>query len=139
MHGCYHPEVHFSDPVFQNLKGGQAKAMWHMLLEAGKDLEITFSDIKADDSRGQCKLDAHYTFSRTKRRVHNVISAEFQFQDGLIIRHADTFDLWRWSGMALGTVGKLLGWTPMIKGRIRKTASSSLAKFLASHPEYNPG
>ncbi len=43
MIACYHPEVHFSDPVFPNLHGKQAKAMWHMLCERGKDLQVTFS------------------------------------------------------------------------------------------------
>ena len=28
MQACYHDDIVFSDPVFVNLKGTQAKAMW---------------------------------------------------------------------------------------------------------------
>ena len=38
MAACYHPDIHFSDPVFTDLKGFRAGAMWHMLTERGKDL-----------------------------------------------------------------------------------------------------
>ena len=38
---CYHPEIHFKDEVF-NLNGKKVGAMWHMLCERGKDLEISF-------------------------------------------------------------------------------------------------
>jgi len=29
---CYHPDIFFSDPVFQNLKGEQVNGMWQMLV-----------------------------------------------------------------------------------------------------------
>jgi hypothetical protein len=32
--------------------------------------------------------------------------------------------------MALGTPGKLLGWTPMMKGKIRATAKQGLEEFM---------
>ncbi|HNP76912.1 MAG TPA: hypothetical protein PKM91_06725, partial [Cyclobacteriaceae bacterium] len=57
-------------------------------------------------------------------------------EDGLIIQHKDSFDLWRWSGMALGLSGKLLGWTPMIQNRIRATAMGNLKKFMEQNPGY---
>ena len=33
MAACYAPDVHFSDPVFPDLRGSQAGAMWRMLTE----------------------------------------------------------------------------------------------------------
>lgn len=137
MQECYHPEVVFSDPVFRNLKGPEAKAMWHMLATAGKDLSITFQNVKSDGALGSCNWDAHYTFSLTGRKVHNVIHAKFEFSEGRIVRHTDSFNLWRWSSMALGMSGTLLGWTPIIQAKIRSTARRNLAKFIKDHPEYS--
>jgi ketosteroid isomerase-like protein len=136
MQACYHEEVHFSDPVFPDLRGKMAKAMWHMLTVAGKDLTLTFKNIAVNGTSASCDWDAHYSFSRTGRKVHNVIHATFMFREGKIIRHVDKFDLWRWAGMALGISGKLLGWSPMIQTKVRKAAAKNLAKFAESHPEY---
>ncbi len=136
MNACYHDKVVFSDPVFPNLPGDQARAMWHMLTTAGRDLKVTYSGITSQGNTGSAHWEAWYTFSKTGAKVHNIIDAEFEFSDGKIIRHIDTFDLRRWAGMALGVPGKLLGWTPWMQGKIRATAASSLARFCAQHPEY---
>lgn len=137
MQSCYDDSIVFSDPVFQNLRGGHAKAMWHMLASSAKDLKVTYSNVKANGERGSCDWEAWYSFSKTGRAVHNVIHAEFLFTNGKIIRHTDTFDLAKWSGMALGLPGKLLGWTPFLQNKIRATAGAGLTRFLQSHPEYS--
>ena len=136
MQSCYDEAVVFSDPVFTHLEGDRARAMWHMLVSSAKDLTISFSNVVANGQSGSCDWEARYSFSRTGRAVHNRIHADFQFADGKIIRHTDTFDLTRWAGMALGWPGKMLGWTPWMKNQIRATASTGLSRFLASHPEY---
>ena len=136
MQSCYDDKITFSDPVFQDLKGDEAKAMWHMLTEAGKDLKIQFQNIQSDGATASCDWEAFYSFSKTGRKVHNFIHARFEFSEGKIIKHTDTFSLWRWSGMALGISGKLLGWTPLVQGKIRSTARKSLQQFLKSHPAY---
>jgi ketosteroid isomerase-like protein len=133
MQSCYHDDIVFSDPVFQNLKGSEAKAMWHMLVSAGKDLKLDFSKVKVSDKSGSCHWEAFYTFSRTGRKVHNIINAEFEFRDGKIVRHSDTFDFWRWSGMALGLTGTLLGWSPIIKNKVRNLAQQNLKKFIEAN------
>jgi ketosteroid isomerase-like protein len=135
MIACYHPDIHFSDPVFTDLRGNQAKAMWHMLCERGQDLQVVFSDLWADEGNGRAHWEATYTFS-TGRKVHNIIDAAFAFQDGLIIRHQDSFHLWRWTRMAIGPMGLFLGWTPVVQNRVRETAVQSLKKFIANHSEY---
>lgn len=136
MQSCYHDEVVFSDPVFNHLKGPKAKAMWHMLTTSAKDLTITYHHVKADDSKGSCQWEAKYTFSKTGAPVHNHIQAEFEFKDGKIIRHTDTFSLTAWAGMALGFIGKLFGWTPWIQSKIRVSAATSLTKFMNHQPMY---
>lgn len=131
MVACYAPDVWFSDPVFHDLRGPRAGAMWRMLAARASSLEVTFRDVRADDKTGSAHWEARYLFSATGRQVHNVIDARFEFRDGKITRHADTFDLWRWSGMALGAKGKLLGWAPPIKNAIHKTAMRGLEAFEA--------
>ena len=136
MQACYHQEVIFSDPVFQHLQGKQAKAMWHMLIAAGKDLQLTYRDIKSSGNKGSCHWEATYTFSGSGRKVINRIDASFEFKDGMIIRHTDHFDLWKWSSMALGTPGIVLGWSPLLTSKIRKMAAGNLNKFIDVHREY---
>ena len=135
MNACYHPEVHFFDPAFGDLHGKRAMAMWHMLCERGTDLKISFRDVMATQKGGSAHWEATYTFS-TGRKIHNHIEANFAFADGLIVRHKDQFDLWRWTRMALGLPGLLAGWTPMMQKKVRDTAVTQLNKFIAKHPEY---
>ena len=131
MVACYHPEVHFSDPVFTDLRGDRAGAMWRMLTARAKDFSLVHSDVSADDREGRAHWEADYTFSATGRRVHNVIDARFTFRDGKIIRHVDTFDLYRWATMALGLQGRLLGWLPPVQNGIRKKAAAGLDAWIA--------
>lgn len=131
MQACYHPEAKFSDPVFPNLNSKEVKAMWQMLLTAAKDLKVEHSGfLPTAGGGGTARLDAWYTFSRTGRKVHNIIFTSFEVKDGLIYRHNDKFDFWRWSRQALGLSGVLLGWTPMVKNKVRSTARKGLDKFL---------
>lgn len=126
---AYADDVRFSDPVFPELKGERARDMWRMLCERGKDLEIEFRDVRADDAKGSAHWEARYTFSVTGRSVHNVIDASFVFSGGKIVEHVDSFDLWRWTRMALGPTGTLLGWTPLVQNKVRKTAEKGLEAY----------
>jgi limonene-1,2-epoxide hydrolase len=129
---CYHPDIRFSDPVFPALSGPEVGHMWRMLCSQAKNFELTFADVQANDQTGRASWGASYDFSATGQRVHNNIAAEFEFQDGKIIKHTDAFDFWKWSSMALGPVGFLLGWTPMLRRKVQKQASERLAKFANS-------
>jgi ketosteroid isomerase-like protein len=130
MAACYHPDVEFTDEAFVGLRHGRVTAMWSMLCERGKDLELTFRDVQADDRTGRAHWDARYTFSATGRKVLNRIDAEFEFRDGKIVRHRDHFDFWAWSRQALGPMGLVLGWTPMLRKKVRSTAMASLDKYM---------
>jgi ketosteroid isomerase-like protein len=130
MAACYDPAVKFSDEVFIDLEGARANAMWQMLCERGKDLKIEFRDIEADDASGRAHWEAWYTFSATRRPVHNKIDARFEFKDGKIFRHRDTFSFWAWASQALGAKGLLLGWSPFLKSRVRSQANRNLAAFV---------
>jgi ketosteroid isomerase-like protein len=130
MQTCYHSEGRFSDPVFQDLKSPEVKAMWQMLCENAKDFSLQFSEVAAEYDKGKCRWEAWYTFSKTGRPVHNIIQANFRFKDGLIIEHIDTFDFWRWSRMALGISGVFLGWTSLLRNKVQAMAQKSLGKFM---------
>lgn len=133
MAACYHPEIQFRDPVFELLKEKKASLMWQMLLERSKgDIKIEFSDIHADEFTGTAKWIATYNFSKTNRKVVNTIQAHFQFKEGLIIKHEDDFDLWKWSKQAFGLPGYLLGWTGYMQSKIQRTAQDSLNKYQQS-------
>lgn len=129
MGRCYADNATFADPVFTELDADGVRTMWAMLCARASDLEISVGDIEADDKSGRARWVASYTFSRTGRKVRNVIDARFEFNDGKIVRHTDRFDLWHWAGMALGIKGQLLGWLPAVQNAIRSEAAKGLAAY----------
>ncbi len=138
MAACYAPDARFADPAFGELHGDEVRAMWRMLLERGKDLEVVHSRAQADGEHGTAHWDADYTFSATGRKVHNSVDARFRFENGLIAEHEDSFDLYRWARQALGPVGLLFGWTPAIQKKIRSGARESLDEYMAGGAEASP-
>ncbi len=136
MQSCYHPEASFSDPAFPNLNSTELRAMWHMLCENAQNFSLKFTEVTTDGEHGACRWDASYTFSRSGRKVHNIIHAHFDFKDGLIINHRDVFNFWRWTRMALGWPGILLGWTPLLQEKVQGAARKSLIRFMQEHPQY---
>jgi len=129
MAACYADDATFSDPVFPSLDTERARAMWRMFCTSGNKLDVTYSGIVADDSTGSGRWEAVYDFPKTGRRVHNKIASSFLFRDGLIVKHTDTFDFYRWSRMALGPVGTALGWSPVVKNQVRQQADAQLRRF----------
>ena len=131
MVACYHSDIIFEDPAFGVLKGAEAGNMWRMLMERGKgNIDISYSNVKADEKSGSAHWEAKYPFSKTGRKVHNKIDASFGFKDGKIIQHTDKFDLWKWSSMALGLPGTFLGWTPFMQNKIKQQSRGLLKKYM---------
>jgi ketosteroid isomerase-like protein len=133
MIACYHAQVRFSDPVFVDLDAREAAGMWRMLCERAQAFSLEFSDVRAEGESGSAHWEARYLFSATGRSVHNVIDAAFRFADGKIIEHRDEFDFHRWSKQALGTPGLLLGWTPLLRNKVRAQARKGLEHYLRKH------
>jgi len=133
MQACYAPDAQFDDEAFSLRGADQIGGMWRMLCSAtaekGRDVwRLETRDITATSAH----WEAHYRFSATGRLVHNIIDAQIECgPDGLIRRHRDTFNFWRWSRQALGAPGWLLGWTPLLQAKVRKTAAANLARYLA--------
>ena len=126
MAACYAPDAHFHDPVFGDLTGAEAGAMWRMLTGRAEDLEV---ELVEHDARSAHWI-ARYTFTQTGRPVVNDVRAEFKIADGLIVDHVDRFSFWAWSRQALGAPGVLLGWTPMLRSKVGGTARKGLDEFM---------
>src|SRR6266542_363957 len=133
MAACYAPDVSFSDPAFPDLEGEEAGAMWRMLTARANDLRIELREHEAGDERGSARWIAHYTFTQTGRPVVNDVRASFRFAGGLIVEHRDEFDFHRWARQALGPVGLVLGWTPLLRASVRRRARAGLEQFRAEN------
>ena len=129
---CYAPDANFEDEVFALRGRTHIGGMWTMLCQAIKkqgrgDWKLEASQI----TERSAHWEPHYRFSSTGRLVHNIIDAEFEFDSqGLIKRHRDRFDFWRWSRQALGPTGLLLGWSGFLRNKVRRAANRGLAKHL---------
>lgn len=134
MGSCYAADAQFEDEVFSLRGRDEIAAMWDMLCTATRDTgrdawSLHFSDIAADDQAGRAHWEAHYRFSATGRRVHNIIEARFQFRDGLIVGHRDRFDFHAWARQALGLTGWLLGGTQALRRKVAARAAANLSAF----------
>ncbi len=108
--------------------------MWAMLCSRATDLRVEYALRESTASHATVGWVALYTFGATGRPVRNDITAHMKLRDGLIVDHRDQFDLWKWSGQALGLPGRLLGWSPPLKKKVRRTALDGLAAFQAAQP-----
>ena len=129
MSDCYHQDIHFSDPVFTELRSHEVSGMWRMLCEKAKEFDLQYMNISADDEYGSAQWIATYRFGQADRQVRNVIYAEFQFQEGRIIRHSDHFSFWRWAASALGVSGILFGWSGLFKRKVQQKALAALRAY----------
>lgn len=133
MCSCYHNDIIFEDPAFGVLKGERAKTMWQMLCasQKDKDFKVVSSNISATENDGSAHWEAFYTFSKTGRKVHNKIDAEFVLKDGLIINHKDTFNLHNWAKQALGVKGLVMGRTRYFSNKLKVQTNTLLDKYMA--------
>ncbi|WKN42404.1 nuclear transport factor 2 family protein [Tunicatimonas pelagia] len=133
MVAYYCDDIQFEDPAFGQLHGEQARNMWRMLIERGHgSLKINFYNVQGTTTGGNATWEGNYLFGKNKRSIHNVIQAEFVINDGKIVEHTDQFNFWKWATMALGTPGKLLGFTPFVQNKVRKNARAALEKYTAT-------
>jgi SnoaL-like domain len=138
MAACYAPNATFEDEAFSLRGKEEIMGMWGMLCDAvkekgRKEWKLTFSDVQASGDRGSAHWEPIYLFSATGRMVHNIIDADFTFDaQGLILTHRDRFDFWRWSRQALGAPGALLGWSPLLRNKVKAQANKGLRKYMAA-------
>ena len=135
MAACYAADATFDDEAFSLRGAREVGGMWRMLCEGTKakapgDWKLVYSQVTDRSAH----WDANYRFTATGRLVLNRIDSVFEFDaNGLITRQRDTFDFWAWSRQALGTPGLLLGWSPLLRKKVRATAAANLQRYLDSH------
>lgn len=132
MTGCYHKDIVFQDPAFGILEGERAANMWRMLCSSQKKMGNNFKVSYSILSENSAHWEAFYTFSKTGRKVHNRIDAHFQFKEGLIVKHTDSFNLRKWAKQALGFKGALIGGTSFFKNQLQRQTNHLLDKFEAN-------
>lgn len=130
MQSCYGDNAIFSDPVFEHLNADEVRAMWEMLITRGKDLQLEFKNIEANENTGSAEWIATYTFSASGNKVTNKIKANFVFENGKIKEHKDSFNFYTWAKQALGFKGLLLGWTSFLHNKVKQGAKNNLMKFM---------
>ncbi len=133
MVSLYATNIQFSDPAFGTLNGDDAKNMWRMLCENGKDVKVEFKVTGAESNWVKVHWEAKYPFSRTGRLVHNKIDAMLIIEDGRIVKHTDVFNLWQWSRQAMGLSGLLLGWSSFFRDKLQKSTHKLLSDYTASN------
>ena len=131
MSACYHAEAQFEDPVFGELDSQQVRNMWKMLMSrTGNDFEVHCEIMRCDEDKAEVRMEARYNFGPAKRKVVNRINSQFLFKDDKIFRQKDHFSFWRWSSMALGGVGKALGWSAWLRGKVRRSSLRLLDRYI---------
>lgn len=142
MAACYADDALFDDEAFSLRGRHQIGGMWSMLVDAARKNRKQWQLEVRDITETSAHWEPTYRFSATGRMVHNVIDAEFEFDSqGLIKRHRDRFDFWRWSRQALGVPGWLLGWSGFLRGKVRRSAARQLDRYLKTYalPERRAG
>ncbi|MGE3862455.1 MAG: nuclear transport factor 2 family protein [Burkholderiaceae bacterium] len=133
MTAVYHPQISFSDPVFPDLRGEQAGAMWRMLSAAAarsNQFELDYQIAYCDERKALVRWRADYRYAGG-RKVRNSVLSTLTIWDQAIVRHVDEFPFWRWSRQALGATGWLCGWAPPYRRAVQRAARRQLDLFMA--------
>jgi hypothetical protein len=134
MAQCYATDAQFRDEVFSLDGRDQVMSMWFMLCETldhrGRaDWKLNYRIVSVDAQAARLHWSARYHFGPAGRAVHNRIDATFRFDAaGRITYHHDRFNFWHWSRQALGW---LLGWSPLMRRKVRTRAQAGLNRYVA--------
>jgi len=133
MIACYHDDIEFTDPAFGKLKGEEVKNMWRMLLSRNTSLTIDYDNISADAIKGKAHWVATYIFTQTNKKVTNKVTGAFEFKDGKIIRHTDSFDLSVWAKQALGFKATILDTLGILQRSIQRKSREALKSYIEKY------
>ena len=86
--------------------------------------------VRAGAAQGQ--VTASFELARDHPARAVAAAAEIDVEDGLILRHVDSFGVWAWSRQALGLPGALLGWTPMLHRKVSDSALEGLRAYIGT-------
>ena len=122
----YDKKLRYNDNIFVNLDYNETISMWSSLLVGNKNMSIKYEIKKYSEKYVEVEWIADYLFTSTNRNVKNIILAKMEIDQGKIINHTDNFDFYKWSQMAFGITGVLIGWTSFFKNKVRTEAYNKL-------------
>ena len=134
MQSLYAINALFGDEVFMNLSGFETGKMWEMLLKSAKDLEVSYKILSTSRNKAKVKWEAAYTFTKTGRKVHNVVISRFEIEDGKIVTQKDKFNFGKWSRQSLGFFPWLISFTGITRKKVQEAAEISLNDFIRKNP-----
>lgn len=130
MLSFYDDDIEFEDPAIGKIKGDIAKYWWQFLCENSVNLSIDIEEIKADDERGIAIWTNNYTVEETGNAVALDIVSKFYFEDGLIVKHVDEYDIKSFVKQAFGSAAGLVGGSFLVKKTVRSQSKKYLKKYM---------
>ena len=131
MQNCYSEDAVYNNPIYGLNDTEHVKAMWEMICKTNKEESLHFENIELlDHEYATCDWSLVYYY--TNRRINNKIKSYLRLENGLIIEHTDAFDLYKWTRMAFGLTGSLIGWSNFFQKRIQKSTRKKLSEFIIS-------
>ena len=129
---CYHPQISYSDPLFEDLRGARVALRWRMLLKQADSFSLEHSLVFADERKAQVQWTANY---RLKGRAISIpMLSTLAIWDDLIVRQVDEYDFWQYCRQAQGVAGVLLGGLEPYQKTIKRRARRELERFATSAP-----
>ncbi len=120
---CYHDNATYTSPFFDNLKKNEIVAMWKAFLLNDFNMELTHSNIVAEDVNdqlGSANWEVKYTYWDTKQQVKVAIKTKLQFKAGKVIKHEDSFSFYLWAIQAYEIQGFLFGGLGFFRNKIKR-------------------
>ena len=131
MQNCYSKDAVYNSPIYGLINAEHVKAMWEMICKTNEEESLHFEKIELlDHEYTTCDWSLAYYY--TNRRINNKIKSYLRLENGLIIEHTDAFDLYKWSRMAFGLTGLLIGWSKFFQKKIQKSTRNKLSEFIIS-------
>jgi hypothetical protein len=136
MGACYADDVRFDDEVFSLRGKAQTMGMWRMLCEAtrakGKDdWKLEYSGIEADANDRPRPLGRPLPLQRHRAPGAQPHRRRLHLQPARPDRHAPRpLQLLGLVAPGARRAGLLLGWTPMLRNKVKQQAAHNLRKFM---------
>ena len=127
---CYHPQISYSDSVFEDLRGARVALRWRMLLQQADGFSLEHGLVFADERKAQVQWTADYRLRGKRIRVP--ILSTLAIWDDLIVRQVDEYNFWQYSRQAQGIPGLLLGGLEPFQKIVRRRARRDLERFATS-------
>jgi len=126
---CYTTTATYHSPIFPQVEGDTLTATWQWFCAKAPDLTMVVDEQAFEANTARVQWTATYTFPKTGRPVVQVTDSIFVFEGPQLCRHEDRFDLHRWSHMALGPLGRVLGGRRWLQRSLQRAAAERVARF----------